>query len=409
MQEPVVIDLGSKDIKAGFSYAWPTEEEPRLVRTLPRPFRSFETRSPHPDHLPPLPRSQVTPSSARVPDSPSPVPALSRGEIVSWEVLEAVLHYALYEQLPWVEGAEGPVMMVEPALTCRADRERLTQLMFEVFNANGYFATDAAVASLAAVGRLGGTVVDVGYEKVDVIPVLDGLTQASAATRLPYGGRQLTEHLQALLRRRGVDLSLEDAEKAKLTAMRAADPAAGGPGKAAAAAAGDGGGAAAAEADGGGYRVTYTLPDGQSIDVVEEGRALVAAVLDPAAALGLTLPTLAEAVQTAGLVTTLHGEKEARKVLADNVLVCGGGAGAAALPVRLLAEVAALAVPALPPALAPVPEYLPKRAAQQAAWNGGAVIARYVFGGTGVNSLSQPITRADYNEMGPAYVHRKCS
>jgi actin-related protein 7 len=395
---------------------------------------SFPTTIPHPsplahlDHLPPL---QVTPSAARVPDSTSPVPAIRRGEIVNWEVLESVLHYALYDQLPWIEGAEGPVMMVEPALTPRRDRERLIQLMFEVFNVNGYFATDAAVASLAAVGRLGGTVVDVGYEKTDVIPVLDGLTQASAAVRLPYGGRQITEHMQTLLQARGYTVELKEAEKAKLTAMRAADSSAGvppaaatAPGGGAAAAAGEGGtdaaagagagegpsGAAPMETDNGGaYRVTYTLPDGQSIGVVEEGRALVAAVLNPAAALGLTLPTLAEAVQTAGLVTTLHGEKESRKVLAENILVCGGGAGATALPARLLSQVAALAVPALPPALVSIPGYLPKRAAQQAAWNGGAIIARYVFGGTGVNALSQPITRSDYNEMGPAYVHRKCS
>jgi hypothetical protein len=28
----IIVDLGGKDIKAGYASGWPTEEEPRLVR-----------------------------------------------------------------------------------------------------------------------------------------------------------------------------------------------------------------------------------------------------------------------------------------------------------------------------------------------------------------------------------------
>jgi hypothetical protein len=34
----IIVDLGGKDIKAGYASGWPTEEEPRLVRLTLFPF-----------------------------------------------------------------------------------------------------------------------------------------------------------------------------------------------------------------------------------------------------------------------------------------------------------------------------------------------------------------------------------
>jgi actin-related protein 7, plant len=363
-------------------------------------------------------KQQVTPSAATTPTSPDPIHPIQRGEIVNWDVLESILHYALYDQLPsWVQGAEGSLLMIEPALTSRSDRELLTQLMFEVFNVSNYYATDSAVASLAGVGKLSGVVVDIGYDKIDVMPVLDGLLQASSGARLPYGGQNLTTYIQQLLAEKGINVSLEDAEKIKLSAMHVA-PLPGSEPQALA----PGGGLVAADAAGKDdaerkaeeekqkeRRKTYTLPDGQIINVGKEGKALGEAVLNPSL-LGFTLPTLSEAIQTAGLVTTLHGGKESAKILAENLLVCGGGAGAHGISQRLLAEVTATAHPNYPPALCNIPEYMPKRTAQRAAWIGGAVMAKIVFSGSGPMQISQhPVSKADYDEMGPAIIHRKCS
>ncbi|KAL4527792.1 hypothetical protein Ndes2526B_g08540 [Nannochloris sp. 'desiccata'] len=384
----IIVDLGGKDIKAGYASGWPTEEEPRLV----------------------------TPSAATTSTSPDPIRPIQRGEIVNWDVLESILHYALYDQLPsWVQGAEGSLLMIEPALTSRSDRELLTQLVFEVFNVSSYYATDSAVASLAGVGKLSGVVVDIGYDKLDVMPVLDGLLQASSGARLPYGGQNLTAHLQHLLSKKGINVSLEDAEKIKLSAMHAvpfpgSEPHALAPGAAAQTdTAKDDAERKAEEEKQKESRKIFTLPDGQVINVEEEGKALGEALLNPSL-LGFTLPALADAIQTAGLVTTLHGGKESAKVLAENLLICGGGAGTYGISRRLLAEVAATAHPNFPPALCFIPEYMPKRTAQRAAWIGGAVMAKIVFSGSGPMQTSQhAVSKADYDEMGPAIIHRKCS
>ena len=54
----------------------------------------------------------------------------------------------------------------------QADRERLTQLLFEQFNVAGLFIADAAVLSMYAVGKLSGLMVDVGAGKVGACPPL---------------------------------------------------------------------------------------------------------------------------------------------------------------------------------------------------------------------------------------------
>lgn len=123
---------------------------------------------------------QVTPSAvcntaeASNDKSQGLIRPIQSGRIEDWEALESLINYSLYEQLGWVEGAEGPMVMVEPAFTSRDNRELLTQLMFEVFNVSGYFATDSAVASLYGIGKLSGLVVDLGFEKIgsDVLPCL---------------------------------------------------------------------------------------------------------------------------------------------------------------------------------------------------------------------------------------------
>ena len=69
-------------------------------------------------------------------------------------------------QLGWAPGGEGGLLVAEPALTSRVERECLTQLAFEMFNVPGYFSVDQAVASLHAVGKSSGLVVDVGHDKI---------------------------------------------------------------------------------------------------------------------------------------------------------------------------------------------------------------------------------------------------
>lgn len=54
----------------------------------------------------------------------------------------------------------------------QADREQLTQLMFEEFNMTGFFLCDQPILSLYAVGKITGTVVDIGHAKTGKVSML---------------------------------------------------------------------------------------------------------------------------------------------------------------------------------------------------------------------------------------------
>lgn len=48
----------------------------------------------------------------------------------------------------------------------QAVREQLVQMMFETFNVSGFYASEQAVLSLYAVGRISGCTVDIGHGKI---------------------------------------------------------------------------------------------------------------------------------------------------------------------------------------------------------------------------------------------------
>ncbi len=144
-----MLDYGSKTFKAGFAYNFPSEEEPRVV--TPTAVEISSTKATNAE------------AAAEHHDVHFPV---CRGKVQSLEELEELTHYALYELLGWEMGEEGSVIVSEPVLTSKSDREQMAQLFFEVFNVDGLYTQDQATLSLYAVGRLSGCVVDVGHGKV---------------------------------------------------------------------------------------------------------------------------------------------------------------------------------------------------------------------------------------------------
>ena len=67
----------------------------------------------------------------------------------------------------------------------QADREQLTQLAFEAFNMTGFFLCDQPVLSLYSVGKITGTVVDLGHCKTGMFLYSTDIPAISFVTCLP--------------------------------------------------------------------------------------------------------------------------------------------------------------------------------------------------------------------------------
>jgi len=67
----------------------------------------------------------------------------------------------------------------------QADREQLTQLAFEEFNMTGFFLCDQPVLSLYSVGKITGTVVDLGHCKTGMFLYFTEISAIRLVTYLP--------------------------------------------------------------------------------------------------------------------------------------------------------------------------------------------------------------------------------
>lgn len=95
---------------------------------------------------------------------------------------------------------ESPVILsCAPGLS-RAIYERICQMFFERFNVAGLSIVERPVAQLYAANAISGVVVDIGTDRTDITPILDGLIAHVASTVLPVGIRDCQAYLAQLFR-----------------------------------------------------------------------------------------------------------------------------------------------------------------------------------------------------------------
>ena len=256
----------------------------------------------------------------------------------------------------------------------------MTEVMFETFSTPAMYVAIQALLSLYASGRGSAVVFDSGDGVSHIVPVYEGYTLPHAILRVDLGGCDLTDYLMRMLGDRGYAFATTaereivreikeklcyvatDFKQEMLTTSVSST-----------------------------IEKTYELPSGQLITIGDEQFRCPEALFRPS-----LLDTQYVGIHQFCHDSIMKCDMDIRKHLYVNIVLSGGNTMFPGVTERMVQEISSLAPPTIRiKTVAPLER-------KYSTWIGGSILAS-------LSTFQQSwISKKEYDESGPAIVHRKC-